>query len=161
MLEQAGDAGQAFDRIVFCTSSGGGQAGMIVGAQALGYSGQILGVSAHYTDAEMRPNVRGWIQGTCELLRLASLPSDDAIVVRHDYIGPGYGILSDAGKEAILLMARTEGILLDPVYTGKAMAGLIDLIRKGEIGSREKILFWHTGGMPALFDQGSRFEDVR
>ena len=159
LLTQAQELGQTFDRIVFSTSSGGGQAGMIVGANALGYRGQILGISAHYTVAEMLPAIRQWVADTCAHLRLSSLPEGSAIQVRHDYIGPGYGLLSEEGKEAILLTARTEGILLDPVYTGKAMAGLTDLVRKGEIGSHEKVLFWHTGGVPGLYALGEAFAE--
>jgi D-cysteine desulfhydrase len=151
LAEQAKEAGQTFDRIVFCTSSGGGQAGMIVGARALGLTVQILGVSAHYLAAEMRPWIQRWIEDTDSLLDLDVRTTREDIVVRHEYIGPGYGMLSEDGREAILLTARTEGILLDPVYTGKAMAGLVDLVRRGEIGRREKVLFWHTGGVPALF----------
>lgn len=73
------------------------------------------------------------------------------VSLREDYLGGGYGVMGEPEKEAILLMARAEGILVDPVYTGRALAGLIDLVRRGEIGSSEKVLFWHTGGMPGLF----------
>jgi D-cysteine desulfhydrase len=80
------------------------------------------------------------------------LAFDSSDLVIHDgYLGGGYGVLTRAEKEAIRLVAELEGILLDPVYTAKAMAGLLDLIRRGEIGAGETVLFWHTGGMPALF----------
>jgi D-cysteine desulfhydrase len=73
------------------------------------------------------------------------------MAVNADYLGAGYAVLGAPEREAIRLAAETEGLLLDPVYTGRAFAGLIDLIRKGEIGHGESVLFWHTGGVPALF----------
>jgi 1-aminocyclopropane-1-carboxylate deaminase/D-cysteine desulfhydrase-like pyridoxal-dependent ACC family enzyme len=79
---------------------------------------------------------------------------EDEVQVNDCYLGKGYGVLSAVEVDAIRLMAQTEGILLDPVYTGKAMAGLLDLIRRGEIGPNETVLFWHTGGIPALFAYG-------
>jgi 1-aminocyclopropane-1-carboxylate deaminase/D-cysteine desulfhydrase-like pyridoxal-dependent ACC family enzyme len=82
-------------------------------------------------------------------LRL-SFDSDDYII-KDDYLGAGYGVLGDRERVAIGLVARTEGILLDPVYTGRAMAGLLDLIRKRAFGPEETIVFWHTGGTSALF----------
>ena len=82
-------------------------------------------------------------------LELSFAPEE---VVGHDaYLGAGYAVLGEPEREAIRLVARQEGILLDPVYTGRAMAGLIDLVRKGEFGKDETILFWHTGGSAALF----------
>jgi len=71
--------------------------------------------------------------------------------VRDDYLGGGYAVIGDAEREAIRLAARLEGLLVDPVYTGRALAGLIDLVRKGEFASDQNVLFWHTGGTPALF----------
>jgi D-cysteine desulfhydrase len=72
--------------------------------------------------------------------------------VRYGYLGEGYGVVGDLEREAIQLTARYSGILLDPVYTGRAMGGLIDMIRKGEFASSDTVLFWHTGGIPALFE---------
>ncbi len=77
--------------------------------------------------------------------------SPQDILVNDDYAAPGYGILTQAEQEAISLFAKYEGLLLDPVYTGRAVAGLIDLIRKGFFKKSETVLFWHTGGQPALF----------
>lgn len=71
--------------------------------------------------------------------------------MRHEYTGAGYGVVGDAEREAIRLVARREGVLLDPVYTGRAMAGLLDLIRRGKFGRDDTVVFWHTGGLPALF----------
>jgi len=72
--------------------------------------------------------------------------------MRYDYAGPGYGVVGDLEREAIHMVAQSEGILLDPVYTARAMAGLIDMIRKKEFGAGDTVLFWHTGGIPALFE---------
>jgi D-cysteine desulfhydrase len=76
---------------------------------------------------------------------------DIQVQLKRDYVGGGYGVVGDLEREAILLMARMEGILLDPVYTGRAMGGLLDMIRNREFGQKENVLFWHTGGIPALF----------
>jgi D-cysteine desulfhydrase len=76
------------------------------------------------------------------------------IDVREDYMAPGYAVLTDLEREAIMTFARLEGILLDPVYTGRAAGGMLDLIRNGDIGAEERVLFWHTGGTPALFAYG-------
>ena len=76
-------------------------------------------------------------------------PSD--FIIHDAYLGGGYGVVGQPEREAIRLMAQTEGLLLDPVYTGRALAGLIDLIRQGRFGKEETVVFWHTGGLPALF----------
>ena len=94
--------------------------------------------------------VRSIVEGLGKLLALPD-GADLELTVLDGYIGPGYGALSDESSEAIKLLARTEGIVLDPVYTAKAMAALIDWIRRGEIGEDETVLFWHTGGQLAMF----------
>jgi D-cysteine desulfhydrase len=75
----------------------------------------------------------------------------DAVDLRNDYVGAGYAVVGDLEREAIKLLAQTEGILVDPVYTGRAFGGCVDMIRRGEFSSRDTVLFWHTGGAPALF----------
>jgi D-cysteine desulfhydrase len=79
--------------------------------------------------------------------------------VKNDYLGEGYGVVGNLEREAIRLVARNEGILLDPVYTGRAMGGLIDMIRKKEFASGDTVLFWHTGGAPALFAYARELAD--
>jgi D-cysteine desulfhydrase len=140
-----------FDRVVFASSSGGTQAGLIVGATACSYTGQVLGISVDKTGGQLRQTVAALLPATAAYLGLDSTFDRANIAIDHRHVGAGYGIVTDAEREAIHLLARREGILLDPVYTGKAMAGLIDLTRRGEIGSDETVLFWHTGGTPALF----------
>ena len=139
------------DRIVFASSSFGTQAGMCVGARALGLKAQLAAIAIDSTAAELRAGVAAIARRTQRRLGLAeSIEPGD--VVGHDaYLGGGYAVLGEPEKEAIRLTARTQGILLDPVYTGRAMAGLFDLVRRGEFGRDETILFWHTGGSAALY----------
>jgi len=138
------------DRIVVASSSFGTQAGMCVGARRLGLGAQIAGIAIDSSADELRREVAR-IAGRTER-RLGLEPSIGAAdVVGYDgYLGGGYAVLGEPEKEAILLAARTEGILLDPVYTGRAMAGLVDLVRRREFGAGETVLFWHTGGSAAL-----------
>ncbi len=140
-----------FDRIVFASSSGGTQAGLIVGAKACGYQGQVLGISVDKTGGHLRKTVSALLAPTAARLGLDLDFGPDDVHVNDEYLGGGYAVLTDAEREAVHLVAELEGILLDPVYTGKAMAGLLDLIRRGQIRANETVLFWHTGGTPALF----------
>jgi D-cysteine desulfhydrase family pyridoxal phosphate-dependent enzyme len=139
------------DRVVFASSSGGTQAGLIVGAGACGYGGQVLGISVDKTGGHLRETVSALLAPTAARLGLEQSFGPQDVQVDDRFLGGGYAVLTGAEREAIRLVARTEGILLDPVYTGKAMAGLMGLIRQGEIGADERVLFWHTGGSPALF----------
>ncbi len=141
----------SFDRVVLATGSGGTQAGLVVGAKACGYEGQVLGVSVFRTAEYLCEAVTSLLAPIAAHLDLKLEFGPEAVHVDGGYLGAGYGILTDGGRSAIRQVARLEGILLDPVYTGKAMAGLLDLVRRGEIGAGEKVLFWHTGGTPALF----------
>jgi D-cysteine desulfhydrase len=140
-----------FDRVVFASSSGGTHAGLVVGARACGYEGQVLGISVDKTGGHLRETVSALLAPTAARLGLELSLCPQDVQVDDGFLGGGYAVLTGAEREAIRLVARTEGILLDPVYTGKAMAGLIGLIRQGEIGADEKVLFWHTGGSAALF----------
>jgi D-cysteine desulfhydrase family pyridoxal phosphate-dependent enzyme len=146
---QAG--GLRFDHVVFASSSGGTQAGLVVGAKACGFEGQVLGISVDKTAEHLRETVAALLAPTAEHLDLDLDLGPADVHVNDEYLGGGYAVLTGAEREALRLVARSEGILLDPVYTGKAMAGLMGMIRKGEIGGDEAVLFWHTGGTPALF----------
>ena len=139
------------DHIVVASGSGGTQAGMIVGARANNFAGRILGISVSSDASNLRQVIGDLAQRTAGYLGLRFAIDTDAVQVNDGYLGRGYGILGDAEREAIQLVARKEGLLLDPVYTGRAMAGLIDLIGRGEFTREENVLFWHTGGTPALF----------
>jgi 1-aminocyclopropane-1-carboxylate deaminase/D-cysteine desulfhydrase-like pyridoxal-dependent ACC family enzyme len=141
----------AFDWIVFPSSSGGTQAGLALGARLFNYPGKVLGISVDEPQDELQERVAGLAANTADLLgeKLSFAPQD--ILVNADYNAAGYGVMGAGEQEAIRLFARCEGILLDPVYTGRAAAGLVDLVRKGFFKSQERVLFWHTGGSPALF----------
>lgn len=151
MNTQAREIGVSFDRVIFASGSAGTHAGMVTGAYAVGFKGQMLGVAVDRQEAGLVSMVESLAAKTASLLDLQGAPPVDLVHLNEDYLAGGYGIMGEPEKEAIHLMARTEGILVDPVYTGRALAGLIDLVRKGEIGRHERALFWHTGGMPGLF----------
>lgn len=139
------------DFIVVGSSSGGTQAGMVLGAEASAYRGRVLGISIDRPADDLKVQISALATATATHLDLKTFAVHDAVEVNDDYIGDGYGILNDMDREAIRLTAQMEGILLDPVYTGRAMGGLIDLIRWGAFTRSHTVLFWHTGGTPALF----------
>jgi D-cysteine desulfhydrase len=138
------------DFIVHASSSGGTQAGMIVGAEAHNFRGQILGISIDTPVEELQTHVAALATATATHLGLSMLPIASKVQVNDDYLGDGYAQIGETEREAIQLMAHLEGILLDPVYTGRAMGGLIDLIRWGAFTRGQAVLFWHTGGTAAL-----------
>ncbi len=139
-----------FDAIVFASSSGGTQAGLSVGAKALGIQSRILGISVDKHADVLSELVADLANRTAERLGLNVRLSAGDIEVNDNYLGGGYAVVGAPEREAIRLVAQTEGLLLDPVYTGRAMAGLLDLIRKGEFSKGQHVLFWHTGGTAAL-----------
>lgn len=140
-----------FDWIVTASSSGGTQSGMVLGAELDGFQGKILGISIEDHASQLRDNVSRLVQEGVALLGLRIEVSAEKVMVNDDYLGGGYGVMAAPEVEAIRMFASHEGLLLDPVYTGRAAAGMIDLIRKGFFNQKEKVLFWHTGGTPALF----------
>ncbi len=142
------------DLIVVASSSGGTQAGLTVGARFAGFGGQILGISVDKGEADPVPyedHMASLANGVAELLGLGVRFTEDDFWVDYGYLGGGYGVLGDREREAILLVARTEGVLLDPVYTAKAMGALVDMVRRDLVGETKTVLFWHTGGGPSLF----------
>jgi L-cysteate sulfo-lyase len=141
------------DAIVHATSSGGTQAGLIAGCALFGLRTRVLGISADDPAPSASRTVSDLLLGMAERLgsASASLGAQAPVEVDDRFVGPGYGIPTPASIAALELLARTEGILLDPVYTAKAMAGLLDRIRAGDFRKNDTILFWHTGGTPALF----------
>lgn len=145
------------DWIVFPSSSGGTQAGMLVGARLSGFKGKILGISVDESADVLTMRVADLATQTAAFINedWQFEPSD--VLVNDDYIGGGYAVMGEPEVEAIQLFAQTEALLLDPVYTGRAAAGMIDLIRKGFFDPTETVLFWHTGGSPALF--ASKYQD--
>jgi D-cysteine desulfhydrase family pyridoxal phosphate-dependent enzyme len=139
------------DWIVFATSSGGTHAGLVLGQRMFGFEGKVLGISIDESAEWLQEHVSVLASSTSEKLgpRIEFDPAD--VMANDTYCRAGYGVLTDSEREAIHLFARSEGLLLDPVYTGRAAAGLVDLIQKGFFKKSETILFWHTGGQPALF----------
>lgn len=150
-LEELLAQGPPPDWIVFASSSGGTQAGLVAAARLLGYSGRILGISVDEPAAGLQAKVAALATQTSQLLGQPAGFQPQDILVNADYLGQGYAQMGEAEAEAIRLFARHEGLLVDPVYTGRAAAGLIDLIRRGHFTPEESVLFWHTGGAPALF----------
>ena len=146
--EQMADALPAW--IVFASSSGGTQAGLAAGA-GLNSDTKILGISVDESEEQLKKNVLSIVHELSEQMGEGPGLTENDILVNADYTGDGYGIMNENDREAIHLFAANEGLLLDPVYTGRAAAGLIDLIRKGFFNSDESVLFWHTGGTPGLF----------
>jgi D-cysteine desulfhydrase len=143
-----------FDRIVFATSSGGTQAGMILGARLMGFGGKILGISVDEPATVLRARIADLVNNTSRWLNEEIEITEQDVLVEDGFIGEGYAILGDLEREAIRTFASREGILLDPVYTGRAAGGMMAHIRTGQIPKDERVLFWHTGGTPAIFVYG-------
>ena len=139
------------DWIVFATSSGGTHAGLTLGKRVFGFDGKVLGISIDESEEWLKSHVSALASDASELLgeRIEFMPDD--ILANDAYCQAGYGVLTDVEREAVKLFAKYEGLLLDPVYTGRVAGGMIDLIRKGFFKPGDTVLFWHTGGQPALF----------
>jgi L-cysteate sulfo-lyase len=139
------------DWIVFASSSGGTHAGLLLGQRIFRFNGRILGISVDEPAESLKKEVSKLASATSAKIGewIEFTPAD--LLVNADYCGAGYGVVTEREREAIQLFARYEGILLDPVYTGRAAAGMIDLIRKGFFNKDKTVLFLHTGGQPALF----------
>jgi D-cysteine desulfhydrase len=154
LVEQLGGINRRVDHVVFASSSGGTQAGIVVGAKVTGFDGKLLGVSIDKGDRDgvpYRDELAEIANETAKYIGFDGQFAAGNFNVLYDYLGGGYGIVSDLEREAIRLLGSREGIVLDPVYTGRSMGALVDLIRKKTFRSGETVLFWHTGGAPALF----------
>jgi D-cysteine desulfhydrase len=139
------------DWIIFGTSSGGTHAGMVLGQRVFGFKGKVLGISIDEPEDWLKTRVSQLASDASERLGERIEFTRDDVLANEEYCRAGYGVLTDAEREAVHLFAKHEGLLLDPVYTGRAAAGMIDLIRRGFFKKDETVLFWHTGGQPALF----------
>jgi L-cysteate sulfo-lyase len=137
--------------VVLANGDGGTQAGLELGSKYLNASYKIIGISILNSNADAKISVMESFHATSKFLNLGTEITADELEITDKYVGAGYGLPTREGMAAIKLVAQTEGIYLDPVYTGKAMAGLIDLIRKGRFKPTETVIFIHTGGIPALF----------
>jgi len=150
-MQELAEQGIQPDWIVFPSSSGGTQAGMLMGARRTGYKGKILGISVDEPAEELTRRVAQLSAETARFIGEDWQFSPEEVLVNDQYTGGGYAVMGAQEIEAIRLFAQQEALLLDPVYTGRAAAGLIDLIRQGFFKPDETVLFWHTGGGPALF----------
>ena len=140
------------DALFHCSSSGGTQAGLVLGVALYPrIARQLIGVSPDGSAAEIEATVQRILEGASGLLGIACTEEPWEVIVEDRYRGAGYGIPSPEGQAALELLARTEGLLLDPVYTAKAMAALLAWIREGRFRDDQTVLFWHTGGQLALF----------
>jgi D-cysteine desulfhydrase family pyridoxal phosphate-dependent enzyme len=157
LVAQAAERDQPIDRIVHACSSGGTLAGLVVGLHLLGHPAQAIGIDVEGDAAATEATVRQVVQDTAALLQVASPPAE-AVRVVGGWAGPSYGVPTEAMAAAVRTAARSGGLLLDPVYTGKALAGLGGLIAAGDIAADETVAFLHTGGMPALFAYRDAFE---
>ena len=137
--------------LVTPTGSAGTQAGLIIGLDGCNADIPVIGMNVLRGKAEHEKIVYDLVQDTCKLMGLKQEIPASRVVCHDDYLGPGYSLPTPGMVEAVRLMAGTEAILLDPVYTGKAMAGLIDHVRKGLFPKGSNVLFLHTGGSPALY----------
>lgn len=156
ITEQARALGLAFGSVIHATGSAGTQAGLVAGFRAVSDTAPVLGIGVRAPRDVQEANVFRLAQATAAKLGKPDLV--DRADVRADcgYIGDGYGLPAPSTFEAIRLVAETEGILMDPVYSGKGMAGLIGLIRSGALTARDKVIFLHTGGSVALFGYAHR-----
>lgn len=146
------------DYIITPTGSSGTHAGLLTGMLESNNNIPIVGISVNNEKHVQEENVYKLAKKTSNYLNLQNKIEKSSVKVLDDYIGPGYSLPTDGMIEAVKLLSQREGILLDPVYTGKTMAGLIDLTRQGYFKKGEKVLFMHTGGSPALFNYSSLFQ---
>lgn len=152
LINQAEEANLNIDYIVHASGSGGTQAGLVLANKILKTGIEIIGICVEPNINQcLTEKIVGIANGVMKLLDLKEIVSQKDVALIGDYAGEGYGVLTPEAVEAIRLVAQTQGIILDPVYTGKAMAGLIDLIRQGHFEKKDNVIFVHTGGTPALF----------
>jgi 1-aminocyclopropane-1-carboxylate deaminase len=147
---QEHELGVRFDYVIVCTVTGSTHAGMLVGFAKDGRARNVIGIDASGTPAQTRAQVLAIARHTAELVELGREIDEDDLVLIEDYAYPAYGVPSAETNEAIRLAARTEGMMTDPVYEGKSMQGLIDLVRKGYFPAGAKVLYAHLGGVPAI-----------
>jgi D-cysteine desulfhydrase len=151
IMAQTFEQGINIDYLVCASGSAGTHAGLLTGFYGCNMNVPVLGINVSREKQEQEELVYDLVKRTAQHVSLKLEISPEAVTCFDEYVGPGYSLPTPEMAEAVRLVARTEGILLDPVYTGKAMAGLIDLIRKGFFNKDDTVLFLHTGGSPALY----------
>ena len=151
MVDQFSEHAIEPSRVFVAVGSGSTYGGLVLGSMNVDPSYEVVGISVSRTSDYLNDKIPQLTSDAIGLLGLDKAPEVGDLSTYDEYVGEGYGELTDGACEAIRLVAETEGVFLDPVYTGKCMAGLVDLIRKGEISKNEMVVFIHTGGSPALF----------
>jgi L-cysteate sulfo-lyase len=160
LLAQANRLRLTIHHVVHATGSSGTQAGLVTGLEGAHTGIGVLGIGVRAAREAQEQSVYKLACATADLLGMPGAIERSRVIANCDYVGEGYGIPTVGMVEAVSLLARTEGILLDPVYSGKGMAGLIDLVRKGRFKKGENVLFLHTGGSAALFGYMDAFQQV-
>lgn len=158
LLDQLETQSLAIDHVIVTSGSGATHAGLLFGLKALGSPIQVTGVCPRRDAVSQTTRIHGHLRKLSRMLELELSFTDADVRLTDVSLAPGYGLLNDATLKAIELTARTEGLLLDPVYTGKAMAGLFHLIQEGDVSGN--VVFWHTGGQPALFGYGETLQGI-
>lgn len=161
LVSQANDRGLVIDHIVTATGSAGTQAGLITGLKALNAGIPLLGIGVRAPKEKQEESVFALAQRTAEKLGCPGVVGRADVVADSSYVGAGYGVPRADTLEAIRMFAQLEGILLDPVYSGKGAAGLIDLVRKGRFTKGQRVVFLHTGGAAGLFGYDDVFAEDR
>jgi 1-aminocyclopropane-1-carboxylate deaminase len=156
---QEAELGFTFDYVVVCTVTGSTHAGMVVGFAADGRADKVIGIDASATPAQTRAQVLRIAQHAAGLVKLGRDLTEADVVLIEDYAYPIYGVPSEETKDAIRLAARLEGMITDPVYEGKSMQGMIDLVKKGYFPAGSRVLYAHLGGSPALNGYGYAFRN--
>ena len=141
----------AMPAVVTCAAVGSTQSGLLLGSRLLGWDAKVIGFSPVRGEFDVMGTLKGAMDKVSELIGVENPVRDEEIINVDDYVGEGYGVMTDAGFEAIRTIAKCEGVFLDPVYTGKAMAGLTDYLAKGIVDPEDDVIFVHSGGTPALF----------
>jgi L-cysteate sulfo-lyase len=158
LVAQANEQGVGVDYLVMPSGSAGTQAGMVVGAELLRSGILVVGITVSRAKAQVEERVMALAEKTLAHMGIKAAIARDRVVAYDQYYGEAYGVPTPGMIEAVKMLAATEGIILDPVYTGKAMAGLIDLVRRGRFKKGETVVFAHTGGTPALFAYSDTFK---
>ncbi len=158
LLAQCEGANQPLSHVVFASSSGGTHSGLVLGNAIHGDDIEVIGINIDKEGVGGVPLEEGVLRLANEasaMIEAGVVISKEQVILNSDYVGDGYGMIGDVEIKAMQLTAKLEGILLDPVYTARAMGGLIDLIQREYFKEQDNVLFWHTGGAPALFAHAS------
>lgn len=158
LVAQANERGLKIDHVVHATGSAGTQAGFVAGLVAINANIPVLGIGVRAPKAKQEQAVFDLAVRTAEFMGAPGIIKREHVVANTDYVGPGYGLPTEGMAEAVKMLARFEGILLDPVYTGKGMAGFVDLVRKDFFPKDSDIVFLHTGGSAGLFAYPDAFD---